>query len=100
MRSHLFALIVVVGCGVVVIGQGGTGPKPASNWTPSRTPDGQFDLEGVWDYSTITPLERPSALGNKQTFTDEEAVAFEREENQRQNRDLIDPKKGGAQYLP
>jgi hypothetical protein len=100
MRSHLFALIVVVGCGVAVIGQGGASPKPASGWTPSRTPDGQFDLEGVWDYSTITPLERPSALGNKQTFTDEEAVAFEREENLRQNRDLIDPKKGGAQYLP
>jgi hypothetical protein len=100
MRSHVFALIVVVGCGVVVIGQGGATPKPASNWTPSRTPDGQFDLGGVWDFSTITPLERPSGLGNKQTFTDEEAAAFEREENLRQNRDLIDPKKGGAQYLP
>jgi len=74
--------------------------KSANTWSPSRTPDGQFDLEGVWDFSTITPLERPGGLGNKQTFTDEEAVAFEREENQRQNRDLIDPKKGGGQYLP
>jgi hypothetical protein len=74
--------------------------KPTPSWSPSRTPDGQFDLEGVWDFSTITPLERPGGLGNKQTFTDEEAVAFEREENQRQNRDLIDPKKGGGQYLP
>jgi hypothetical protein len=91
---------VVVGCGVVVIGQSGASPKPASNWTPTRTVDGQFDLEGVWDFSTITPLERPSGLVGKQTFTDEEAVAFEREENLRQNRDLIDPKKGGAQYLP
>ena len=41
-----------------------------------------------------------SGLGDKQDFTDEEAAAFEREENRRQNRDLIDPKKGGAQYLP
>ena len=71
-----------------------------TTWTPPRTPDGQVDLEGVWDFGTITPLERPSALGDKQVFTDEEAVAFEREENQRQNRDLIDPKKGGAQYPP
>jgi len=69
-------------------------------WTPPRTPDGQVDLEGVWDFGTITPLERPTALGDKQVFTDEEAVAFEREENRRQNRDLIDPKKGGAQYPP
>jgi hypothetical protein len=69
-------------------------------WSPTRTPDGQFDMEGVWDFSTITPLERPSGLGSKQTFTDAEAANFEREENERQNRDLIDPKKGGAQYLP
>jgi hypothetical protein len=74
--------------------------KSANTWSPSRMPDGQFDLEGVWDFSTITPLERPGGLGDKQTFTDEEAAAFEREENQRQNRDLIDPKKGGGQYLP
>jgi hypothetical protein len=71
-----------------------------STWSPSRTPDGQIDIEGVWDFSTITPLERPGSVGNKQTFSDEEAAAFEQEENRRQNRDLIDPKKGGAQYLP
>src|SRR5262245_27777655 len=76
-------------------------PPPAvSNWTPTRTPDGQIDLEGVWDFSTITPLERPDGLGDKATFTDAEAASFEREENLRQNRDLIDPKKGGLQYLP
>ena len=74
--------------------------RATSTWSPARTPDGQFDLEGVWDFSTITPLERPNGLGDKQTFTDEEAATFEREENQRQNRDLIDPKKGGGQYLP
>ena len=75
-------------------------PNASNSWTPARTPDGQFDLQGVWDFSTITPLERPSALGAKQVFNDEEAATFEREENLRQNRDLIDPKKGGGQYLP
>ncbi len=87
MRSTLLALTLVLSCGVATIGQRGAA-------------DGQYDLEGVWDFSTITPLERPSSLANKQTLTDEEALTFEREENQRQNRDLIDPKKGGAQYLP
>ena len=75
-------------------------PATTSRWSPARTPDGQFDLEGVWDFSTITPLERPTGLADKQTFTDEEAATFEQEENRRQNRDLIDPRKGGAQYLP
>jgi hypothetical protein len=75
-------------------------PSRTTTWTPPRTADGQVDLEGVWDFGTITPLERPGALGDKQVFTDAEAVAFEREENRRQNRDLIDPKKGGAQYPP
>jgi hypothetical protein len=30
----------------------------AKSWTPSRMPDGQPDLQGVWDFRTITPLER------------------------------------------
>jgi hypothetical protein len=73
------------------------GAKP---WTPPRTPWGDPDLQGVWDYRTITPLEQPSALAGKQVLTDEEAAKFEREENRRQNRDLIDPAKGGLLYPP
>ena len=67
-------------------------------WTPPRTPWGEPDLQGVWDYRTITPLERPRALAEKPVLTDEEAADFEQEENRRQNRDLIDPTKGGLQY--
>jgi hypothetical protein len=72
----------------------------AKPWRPPRTPWGHPDLQGVWDYRTLTPLERPTALSGKQFLTDEEAANFEREENRRQNRDLIDPAKGGLQYPP
>src|SRR6185295_4412313 len=70
----------------------------ASSFTPARTAFGQPDLQGVWDYRTITPLERPAELGTKSFFTEEEAKAFEAQENQRQNRDLIDPEQGGLNY--
>ncbi len=63
-----------------------------------RLPWGDPDLQGTWDYRTITPLERPDALAGKQVLTDEEAAAFEQVEYRRQNRDLVDPKKGGAGY--
>ena len=41
-----------------------------------RTPWGQPDLQGVWDFRTITPLERPSDLAGKPVLTDEEAARF------------------------
>ena len=69
---------------------------------PSRTPDGKPNLEGIYSFSTVTPLQRPDALAGKDTLTDEEAASFERAENTRLNRDLFDPIKGqpSAGYAP
>ncbi|HEV2201473.1 MAG TPA: hypothetical protein VGR73_16765 [Bryobacteraceae bacterium] len=64
------------------------------NWTPARTPDGQPDLQGVWDTASLTPLERPKELGMKAFYTPEEAAAFEKSRKQENNRDRRD---GGAQ---
>jgi hypothetical protein len=61
---------------------------------PARTADGKPNLEGIYSFSTITPLQRPERLAGKATLSDEEAVAFEASENTRQNRDLFDPIKG------
>ena len=41
-----------------------------------RTPWGDPDLNGVWDFSSATPLQRPAALEGKTNFTPEEAKAF------------------------
>ncbi|HEY7441487.1 MAG TPA: hypothetical protein VH701_03630 [Vicinamibacterales bacterium] len=70
--------------------------------TPARTPDGKPNLEGIYSFSTITPLQRPEALAGKTTLNDEEASAFEASENTRLNRDLFDPEKGqpSAGYPP
>ncbi len=42
-----------------------------------RTPDGQPDLQGVWNFSTATPMERPAELADKETLTAEEAAEWE-----------------------
>ena len=52
-----------------------------------RTSDGKPDLQGIWDFRTLTPLERPSELAGKQVLTDEEAADFERKRQQEQDKD-------------
>ena len=47
--------------------------------TTARTPWGHPDIQGVWDYRTLTPLERPEELGDKAYLTQAEADELERE---------------------
>jgi hypothetical protein len=42
-----------------------------------RTPDGQPDLQGVWRFSTVTPLERPAEFADKPWLTAEEAKVYQ-----------------------
>jgi hypothetical protein len=42
-----------------------------------RTPWGDPDLQGTWDYRTITPLERPQNMGDRQFLTDAEVNQLE-----------------------
>ena len=43
----------------------------------AAAPSGDPDLHGIWDYRTMTPLQRPRDLAQKATFTVEEAAAYE-----------------------
>jgi len=49
----------------------------AKSWTAPRTPDGQPDLQGVWSYASLTPLERPADVGGREFFTPKEAAALQ-----------------------
>jgi hypothetical protein len=46
-------------------------------WAVPRTADGQPDLQGIWTNATLTPLERPRALGDKRFLSEAEAAAIE-----------------------
>ena len=47
------------------------------NWTAPRTAWGTPDLQGVWDFRTITPMERPLDLSDTDVLTDEQVAALE-----------------------
>ena len=81
-------------------GAGQTVPAASAGWTAPATPWGDPDLQGIWDFRTITPMERPAELAGKAVLTAEEAADFEARENRRLNRDLVDPEVGGAIYPP
>src|SRR5262247_1467655 len=49
----------------------------AKSYTPTRTPDGQPDMQGFWTNSTYTPLERPDNV-TREFYTQEEALEAEK----------------------
>src|SRR5574341_1184767 len=66
----------------------------AGAWTPPKTPWGDPDLQGIYNYGTSTPLQRPRQVGDKQVLSDEEAQTLQDDLASRLNRDRRD---GGAQ---
>ena len=66
-----------------VSGQSRTATAAASraptSWTAPRTAWGDPDFDGVWNFGTMTPLERAAPFADKATLTEEEAAAFERQ---------------------
>ena len=54
-----------------------------------RTPWGAPDIGGVWDFRSITPMERPDDLADQEFLTEEEAARLEQETVAR-NQELLD----------
>jgi hypothetical protein len=61
---------------VAQTGAAGNAARAVTAASP-RTPWGHPDLQGTWDYRTITPLERPQRFGTREYLTDEEVKALE-----------------------
>ena len=52
-----------------------------------RTAWGAPDLQGVWDFRSLTPMERPEELSGDEVFSAEQAAAFAADEIGRRSRD-------------
>jgi len=63
---------------------------PAKAYTPPRTADGHPDLQGVWDFRNVIPLERPSQYAGKEFLTDQEVAEYEKSAHERLDMDRRD----------
>lgn len=77
--------VVALGIGVLasvglvtLIAQTPDPVKDTAAFTVARTPWGDPDLQGIWNFGTITPLQRPLAgeLASKSELTPEEVAAI------------------------
>ena len=71
MKSLLFTVLAIL-----AIVSGLVNAQAADNYTVSRTEYDQPDFQGVWNFSSNTPLERPERFGDREYLTPEEAIAI------------------------
>ena len=82
--SIISAPAIVIGT-LVTLNLGAQAPASSQKpWTPPRTEWGDPDLQGVYNYATLTPLERAAAYANKPVLTEQEAAAYENQYVDRQ----------------
>ena len=72
-RRHPLVSVVAV---VVAIGLLGT-MQASAQTDPPRTTWGQPDLQGVWDFRSITPMQRPNDRADQEFLTTEEAAELD-----------------------
>ena len=59
-------------------------PMTAAGQSQPLTAWGEPDLQGVWDFRTVTPMERPEELAGQEFLTAEEAAGLEQRAVERQ----------------
>lgn len=74
----LFAIFNVGTVATPASAQGAAPAKPKAGADVPRLPSGKPDLTGLWDFATLTPLERPKEFGDRAYLTKEEVAAIEK----------------------
>jgi len=66
--------IVTILAVVMLLPVAAAGQTPTDQDSP-RTAWGDPDLNGTWSYASLTPLQRPASMGDREFYTAEEAAA-------------------------
>ncbi len=74
MSHRVIASLGVVAMVVAVVSWGAV-PAEAQTAVP-QTAWGQPDLQGVWNFAILTPMERPAEFAGKETLTDEDVASI------------------------
>ena len=74
MRERCFpALVTVVAVGMLLPAAAAS-QTPKDSGAPPRTAWGDPDLNGTWSYASLTPLQRPASMADREFYTAEEAA--------------------------
>ncbi len=84
--SATVAMVMTVGWLVPVSVAGQAQTSASDRRSVQRTSDSTPDIQGVWSFATITPLERPNEVGDSERFTEEEAAARDEDARTRNDR--------------
>ena len=93
MRCRSFAMAVAVAAAGALLVPAAAGAQTAE---APRTAWGAPDLQGVWDFRSLTPMERPAELADQEVFTSEQAASFSEEILQERSRDQEDAEAAAA----
>ena len=77
MRTRVYTSVAALL--IAAVGVLWSAPVAGQAPTTPRTPEGHPDLQGVWDYRTITTMQRAERFGDNEFLTEEEAAALEAE---------------------
>ena len=85
MSRHALALLTVLA--IVALAPLETGAQTEASMEAPRTAWGAPDLQGVWDFRSLTPMERPEELADTETFSAEQAAEFAEDTIRSRSRD-------------
>ena len=74
MHERCVQALVTVVTVVMLLPAAAASQTPTDSSEPPRTGWGDPDLNGTWSYASLTPLQRPTSMADKEFFTPEEAA--------------------------